>query len=418
MEKRRAESAGSTDLRVKAEEKAARQTGKLREPAAKDAKTLIHELQVHQIELEMQNEELRRAQVELERSRANYCELYDFAPVGYFTISDKGIILEANLTAAALLLAERQDLLGSPLSRFVVEGDADRFYLHWREVLASGTRQACDIKMVKKNGSEFYAQLVSSPPQDDKEGKFTRLRTAVVDITDRVEAQHKVLEYQAQLKGLASELSLAEERERRRIARGLHDNIAQRLLLAKLQLQSPLWRQCTAATGDYINDACATLDDVINDIQSLTFELSSPALYELSFDAAVDKWLEDQVRNKYDIDCHLTSGREPIVLDDTLKVTLFQAVRELLTNVVKHAQAATVNVGIGTVAGTIQVTVEDDGIGFDTSKAHSPAHTDERGGFGLFSVRERMQYIGGDIDIQSSPGNGTRVTLRLPPKKL
>jgi len=417
MEKNRAESAGSADLRVKAEEKAARQPEKLRQPAAKDAKTLIHELQVHQIELEMQNEELRQAQVELERSHANYCELYDFAPVGYFTISDKGIILEANLTAAAMLLAERQYLLGSPLSRFVVEGDADRFYLHWREVLAAGTGRACDVKMVKKDGSEFYAQLVSSP-EDDKKGKSARLRTAVVDITDRVEAQHKMSEYQAQLKALASELSLAEERERRRIARGLHDNVAQRILLAKLQLQSPLWRQSTAATGDYVNDVCATLDGVINDIQSLTFELSDPALYELSLEAAVDKWLEDQVRNKYGIHCLLNSGGEPIVLDDTLKVTLFQVVRELLLNVVKHAQAATLNVGIGMIAGTIQITVEDDGIGFDTSKAHPPTDKDKKGGFGLFSVRERMQYIGGDIDIQSSPGNGTRVTLRLAPKKL
>src|SRR5271163_1396245 len=97
--------------------------------SSEESRTLLHDLRVHQIELEMQNEELRRTQEELETSRARYFDLYDLAPVGYFTVSDKGLILEANFTAATLFGVPRGALVKQPLTRFIVPEDQDRYYM-------------------------------------------------------------------------------------------------------------------------------------------------------------------------------------------------------------------------------------------------------------------------------------------------
>ena len=126
------------------------------ELSSEEMYSLIHELQVHQIELEMQNEELRRSQVEIEKSRNKYAELYDkysklydFAPVGYLTIREQAVITEANLTAADLLGINRQSLIGKPLTRFIDKEDQDIFYFHRAQVLKKNIIHKCEIKMMK-----------------------------------------------------------------------------------------------------------------------------------------------------------------------------------------------------------------------------------------------------------------------------
>src|SRR5450759_2656750 len=109
-----------------------------------EARRTLHELRVHQIELEMQNEELRRAQAELDAARARYFELYDLAPVGYVTISEKGLILEANLTAATLRGVARGALVKHPITGFICEEDQDIYYLHRKQLFATAEPQACE----------------------------------------------------------------------------------------------------------------------------------------------------------------------------------------------------------------------------------------------------------------------------------
>ena len=144
------------DLRTRAEGRAReqplpqpQQPGK---PSPEEALRLIHELQVHQIELEMQNEELRRAQDQLEASHARYFDLYDLAPVGYFTVDEQGTILEANLTAAKLLGIERGTLLAQPLTRFVVPGDRDVWHRHSRQVFESGELLSWEMRLAGAEG--------------------------------------------------------------------------------------------------------------------------------------------------------------------------------------------------------------------------------------------------------------------------
>lgn len=115
----------------------------------------LHELQVHQIELEMQNEELRRTQMQLETARARYFDLYDLAPVGYCTISEQGVIQETNIAAATLLGVARSDLVGQKFSRFIAKTHQDPFYLNRKQLFASGDPQTCELQMVKSGVRTF-----------------------------------------------------------------------------------------------------------------------------------------------------------------------------------------------------------------------------------------------------------------------
>jgi len=152
--------ADAADLRKRAEEQVgAMAPTSLSVQTPEAIQQMLHELHVHQIELEMQNEELRAAQAELDASRARYFDLYDLAPVGYVTVSEKGLILEANLTAATLLNVNRGALVKQLLSRFIVKEDHDLYYLHRKMLFETREPQACELRLVNPEGAVFWARL-------------------------------------------------------------------------------------------------------------------------------------------------------------------------------------------------------------------------------------------------------------------
>src|SRR5664279_3456592 len=161
---------------------------------------MLHELHVHQIELEMQNEELRRAQEELEISQTRYFELYDLAPVGYCTVGEAGQILQANLCAAELLGIARGVLVRQPFSRFILKDDQDSYYLLRKRMLDTHEPQWCDLHLVKDDGTLFWAQLAATLAHED--GGEPILRIVLNDISERkrVEAERAVLDQALQEK--------------------------------------------------------------------------------------------------------------------------------------------------------------------------------------------------------------------------
>jgi formate hydrogenlyase transcriptional activator len=180
---------GLASLRRKAEEKLRTQLERLQKLSAQDIQELVHELGTHQIELEMQNEELRKSRDELESSRNQYAELYDFAPVGYFTIDVLGLIEGVNLTGAHLLGIERGLLLKRPFSSFIAEAaDREIFTRHREEAFQKRGSQTCEIRLKRKNGVTFYAQIqsIATEPIDGKTGSIC---ISIVDITDRRQAE-------------------------------------------------------------------------------------------------------------------------------------------------------------------------------------------------------------------------------------
>ncbi|MBL7152711.1 MAG: response regulator [Phycisphaerae bacterium] len=240
------------------------------------------------------------------------------------------------------------------------------------------------------------------------------LRTNIEIALYRHKAERKILDYQAQLKSLASELALAEERERRRIARKLHDGIGQSLAISKLGLDKVRGSESSAALGQAVKEASESIEQIISEVSSLSFDLSSPIPYDLGLEAAVADWLDERMAKDYGIATEFEDDGQPKPLDADIIAVLFRDVRELLMNVVKHAGAKKVKLSIGRVGGRIRISVEDDGCGFDPAAA--AANAVKNGGFGLFSVRERLEQLGGSVEIDSAPGSGTRVTVTAPLK--
>ena len=178
------------EMRRAAERKAALSPENLKAMSPEETQHVVHELQVHQIELEMQNENLRLAYAELEAMRARYFDLYDLAPAGYFTVSEEGLVLETNLTAATLLGVLRGVLVNRPFSQFVFKEDQDIYYLHRGQLLGAGAPQACELRMVKNDGEPLWVHLQASAAQD-ADGKPV-CRVVMIDFSERKRMENRI----------------------------------------------------------------------------------------------------------------------------------------------------------------------------------------------------------------------------------
>ena len=211
----------SRHLRNAAEEKLARSSGASPEMKKKTLEELVHELRVHQIELEMQNEELKKAHLALEASRDKYVDLYDFAPAGYFTFTHGALVTEVNLTGAALLGVARQKLINSRFRRFVAPEDVERWDRHILSVFQQGKKQSCELVLKREDGSTFHARLDSirldlpdgqeqaglSAKQAGVSGKTPVVCTAVSDITERKRAEETLRENKEKYRELVESIS-------------------------------------------------------------------------------------------------------------------------------------------------------------------------------------------------------------------
>ena len=212
-------------------------------------------------------------------------------------------------------------------------------------------------------------------------------------------------EREKQLRSLMSRLSLIEEKERRRIATDLHDNLGQTLAVSKMKLGTLKEAASSADAVEAVNKVRELIDEAICYTRTLTSELSPQVLYSFGFVAAVE-WLVEQFRREHDIPFEFTDDGEQKPMDEETQILLFRVTRELLFNVAKHSRARSAKVSTVTDGDNIRIAIEDDGVGFDASAVLSRVDS-----FGLFSIRERLKYLGGRLDIQSAPGRGTRVVL-------
>ena len=226
---------------------------------------------------------------------------------------------------------------------------------------------------------------------------------------ERSHTNQSLREHQDQLGHLAGQLAVAEERERREIAEFLHDRIGQNLALIKLRLRALAKDQPEAA--EQLQPVDSLMDEVITDTRSLTADLGTPLLYELGLAEALQS-LVRRFEEVHGIPTRFEDDERTIQLDEATRRVIYQAVRELLHNIVKHADAKLVIVRVRREGSSLHVHVIDQGLGFDGSKFEFRVTTD--GGFGLFNIRERLQHLGGSCVVQSTPDAGTEVTLTVP----
>jgi signal transduction histidine kinase len=229
------------------------------------------------------------------------------------------------------------------------------------------------------------------------------------EVAERRRAEGQIIAYQDRLRSAGAELSLTEERQRRRIAATLHDAVGHRLAVAVIKLRN-LWSEEPEVRPKVAGHACDLVEQAIGHTRSLTLQLSPPILYELGLGPAVE-WLAQQVQSETGLIVHVEDDGHPDPGDDQVRSLLFGAIRELLINVVKHAKAGSARVSLAVDHDRVRVEVADDGVGLDAARLRDVR---ESAGFGLFNIRERLEHLGGRFEVSSEPGRGFRVTLEAP----
>ncbi len=231
----------------------------------------------------------------------------------------------------------------------------------------------------------------------------------VLDLTERKRAEAETREQKERLQELSSELMMAEERERRRIAQVLHDAVVQMLALSKMKLDGLRRDVREEPVQKRLEEVYELIDRSIVHTRNLTAQLSPPVLYELGLAAAV-QWLGDRIREDHGISFTLRDDRKRKPITEETRIALFHSVRELLMNIVKHAHARRCEVEVRCLDSELRIVVKDDGRGFATN---SPVDY-SRGGFGLFSIRQRLAHLGGRLEISSEPDAGCRAVIYAP----
>jgi PAS domain S-box-containing protein len=355
---------------------------------------------------------LRKVEEALEKSEARYRELFNnmSSGVAVFEAINAGrdfVFIDFNHAAERIEKLKKEDLLGRNFVEVIPSAEKYGLPDVFRRVLKTGKPEYHPVAIYKDGVLQIW-----------KENYVYRLPSGEIvdvydDITERKHAEAKLLMYQEKLQSLASELSLVEERERRAIATDLHDQIGQTLSVIKMRcfelsdnLKEPnLLRQ--------IDDIRELVKQTIQDTRTLTFELSPPVLYELGLVAAID-WLAEQFQLKHGLKIKVESDKKPKPLSQDIEIVLFRSVRELLINIVKHAQAKKVKIIIRVNKKNLRIRVTDDGIGFSSETKATRAYKDQQ--FGLFNITERIRHLGGRLEMDSQKGKGTMVTLVAPLK--
>ncbi len=417
-----------------------------------DAQRMLHELQIHQIELEMQNAELQewrdRAEVLLEK----YTDLYDFAPVGYFSLDEQGRILEANLTGSVLFGVERSRLFSQTLHRFVDMSSRPVFREFLRKVFDEPGNQVCEVQLLKEDGNPFWASLHGdSEVSADRSKKACRV--VVSDITvfklaqdaqrhvetlsvSNAELKKEILRRQAvedslktselhqrqlleqsrrqqqQLRTLSHRILQTREEERKRISRELHDVITQTLVGIKLHLDA-LSREATVNPKMLKQRIARTqrlVEKSVEIVHRFAVELRPTSLDDLGLILTLKAFLADFMKWS-GIRVHFKTFAGVDQLNSDLRTTLYRIVQAALANVSEHSHASHVTVAISQMAESVQLEISDDGEAFDVERALLARR---RKPLGLIGMRERVEMMGGEFTVESEPGRGTTIRAQMP----
>lgn len=368
---------------------------------------LLHELRVHQVELEMQAEELRSAEIEIETSRDRYLDLYDFAPVGYLSLNREGLVTEINLTGAALLGIERSKIRQRRFVHFIAPGDIDQWQQQFNRLFNSSGKQRCELALIGATGNAFHARLDALHLQTDSGVEVVRI--AFSDISESKLAMLELEESRKLLRELAARNETILEDERKRIAREVHDELGQLLTVLRMDisLQRIQFSHSDPALFNATQDMLKLTDRIINEVRNVATNLRPPALDAGILPALA--WLCDEFNRHSTQACTLLIADGSIKLNEASTLALFRIVQESLTNVLRYAEAHSVEITIGREGDHIVTTVSDDGKGFDPS-AITPKKS-----FGLLGMHERALATGGEVEISSAPVQGTVITIRMPP---
>ena len=419
-----------------------------------DTMRMLHELEVHQIELEMQNAELQKARDDMEAVLERYTDLYDFAPVGYFSIDAEGLILEVNLTGAALLGVERSRLIRLRLERFVAPASRTIFRTFLEKVFAGAKDQVCEVLLLKEGGGTFWASFRATAAVSLK-GTREWCRVVFEDITARkqVEETQRRLEamadtnrglnreiarrqlvekalqkskqhqsrllkqsrhMQEQLRHLSHQILHAQEEERKRISHELHDEIAQTLVGINVHLAA-LTREVADNPKGLQQKIARTqrlMEKSVDIVHRFARELRPASLDDLGLIPALHAFMKEFAK-RTGIHIHFTTFTASRIkqLNNATRTVFYRVAQEALTNVARHAQASLVEVNFEKLPNAIRLKIKDNGKSFQAQRV---MHSKQNTRLGLIGMRERLEMVGGKFVVESSPGKGTTIQAQIP----
>lgn len=417
------------------------------ESSSRAVEELLHELQVHQIELEMQNDTLREARIAVEESRDRYVDLYDFSPVAYLTLTSDGLIAEANLVAANLLGADRAKLINVQFGKFLFSEEADRWHLYFQQRLRDGNKERIELSLQRTDGSRFYAQMDGLPMAI--EGSPLIVRIAVTDITERRKAEETLAAYRQRLEERTAEL------EKAKVA-AVDANAAKSVFLANMshELRTPmngvmgmidlvLTRATDPQQIDWLKKSKGSakhLLNVINDILDISKIESNRMTLEqrdFSLSQAINNviCMEDAAALVKGL--RLSHEIDPVLPDlfcgDVMR--LKQILINFVGNAVKFSDHGQITVRASAVEKTdsavlLRIEVTDQGLGITPEQQKRLFHAFTQAdasisrkyggsGLGLIISKRLALLMGGDVGVESTPGVGSTFwfTARLTAKE-
>lgn len=495
----------------------------------REIRELLHQVQVQQIELDMQNDELKIANEELEKQRVKFVDLFDLAPVGYFIIDNLGIVEEVNSSGCNLLDAPKGLLVNQRFQSFLNQTESDFFYSFLRKMLVTGARQSCRLMLRTYKGKFFHAQLEGSAI-NHKRGVKTQYYIAVVDISELRNTEHHLIKTKERLemafnasatgtweiepdkrtvlldnsscniygikqeeccnkyekffsyihprdrkKAEASIINAIEEKkdldieyriinpdneikhiaarghtitredyssfigtlsditekkrleketadlkssqqrkitaatlkvqenERKRISETLHDSVSQLLYGIRLHLQQ---YNDSEPVDHLIGNVNQLLDQLIKETRNISFELAPSILNDFGLVTTIDEMARRLSTSQLTIQLHVSGFQNRLKLEE--EISVYRIIQELINNSIKHAAPRNISVALRESARKIYIRVTDDGSGFNTDVKKINLN-----GSGISSIKNRLTLYQGSLNIQSKPGQGTTVTIKI-----
>ncbi|MBT4090399.1 MAG: response regulator [Deltaproteobacteria bacterium] len=394
--------------------------------SSREVQKLIEELRIHQIELEMQNDELRLAQYELISARDTYEDLYDSAPVGYLTVGRNSLILNTNLTFCCLINSEREKIINHRFTDFIPEDDQDKYYFHRQRILDTGQSRACELELVKADGTRFHARLDSVI--DNISGEKDKIvKIIITDITEQRKLESQ-LRQSLKMEALGT-LAGGIAHEFNNILHIMRLNLD--FLESKIPTESPLRKNVETSQKTCIRAAViirqilsysrknkkqAEAIDVIPALEESVKLVRSalPAMIKLQFDVKVEKAVvQVEEARIHQIIYNLCSNAEDAMheMGGNLEITVDEIAIET-----DFADIHKINKGT-----FLQLTVVDDGIGIDNTDLErifdpffTTKTTGEGTGLGLSVVHGIIRDLGGAVTVSSKIGEGSRFYVFLP----
>ncbi len=350
----------------------------------------------------------------VQQSEGRYRMLVETMNDGLGVQNEKGLWTYVNDRLCEMLGYSRDEMIGRPVTNFLSEG-GQKIYEEQMAGRTKGERKFYELSWLKKDGRTIFT-LVSPKPIFDEHGQFKGSFAVITGITELKQAEEALKESEKQLRDLSAQLLTAQETERKRISRELHDELGQALTVMKLRLnfigkdlsehQTNLKQEC--------QDGIQHIDQIIENVRRLSRDLSPTILEDFGLTAALRRLINNFAKT-YNIKVILDMTDIDSLIPADSHLTVYRTIQEALTNIGKHSRAKNVSIAIHEDDDSVLFSVEDDGIGFD--ERMTVKRSPEEKGLGLATMKGRTQMVGGIFRIFTKEGKGTRITLNIPIKR-